>query len=137
MASRAFVLVLVTVGFAWVWNADQSKQAEILAMRKSRFPAIAHPRSQSRARVARVGRPQEVAKAAPATSSLVPALLGKDASIGLVPYPQADVIPAAAAPVSLNNRLGVPFRHSTPNDRPFLPARRIALDVRSSRAIIR
>lgn len=134
MASRAFVLVLVTVGFAWVWNSDQSKQAEILAMRKSRFPAIAHPRSQSRARVARVSRPQEVAKAA-ATGQ--PEISVPETPLGFVPLPVADLVPAA--PVSLHSRLIIPYRPMAPSSisRPVMPAQRTALEFRASRTFLR
>ncbi|MCC7421123.1 MAG: hypothetical protein IT428_12645 [Planctomycetaceae bacterium] len=134
MASRAFVLVLVTVGFAWVWNADQSKQAEILAMRKSRFPVIAHPRSQSRARLARVGRHQEVAKAPAAEQTVIDI---SETSPGLVPFPPDDILPIA--PASFHSRLIIPYRPTTQSsvNRPVMPAQRTALEFRSSRLFLR
>ncbi len=34
MASRTFLLVIVTVGFVSVWSSDQKQQADVIALRK-------------------------------------------------------------------------------------------------------
>lgn len=91
MASRAFLLVFVTVGFAWVWGADQTRQSEILAARKTRFPVIAHPKSQSKARVARVMRVQELAR-----TDLPGAALGGPKSVVQPTVVTVEMLPADA-----------------------------------------